>query len=122
MSQLLNIDGTDLEVSGYLWKLADQDLDSGRNLAGYMERNLLDHRINTLTITIPSQIASERQATINLLDKYSMQITFLSPKTNTMETHTMMHGDIESEIYWNVEDDLGSEIRYNSFQVQLVEY
>lgn len=33
MAQLLNIDGTNVEVMGYIWTKADQDLDSGRNLA-----------------------------------------------------------------------------------------
>lgn len=120
--KILNIDGTDVEVMDYSWTLADQDLDSGRNLAGYMERNLLPHSVNTLTLIFPPQEGPERAATLQLLHKRNLVCTFLSPFSNTMETHTMMHGDLESTIYWNVDDELGSQILYNSFEVKLVEY
>lgn len=122
-TQLLNIDGTDVEVMGYLWSKKDQDLDSGRNLAGYMERNILDHSVVTLKVTFPPQNQTERQELINLLDKHSLTVKCLSPKTNSVETHTMYHGDLDSEIYWNVIDNDGKEeILYNSFSVELVEY
>lgn len=119
---LISINGTEVEVMKYEWTLADQDLDSGRNLAGYMERNLLPHSVNTLTLTFPPQIASERAAILQLLHHENLTCTFLSPFSNSMETHTMMHGDLPSTIYWNVDDDLGSQTLYEAFQVQLVEY
>lgn len=121
--QLLNIDGTDVEVMSYLWTLNDQDLDSGRNLAGYMERDLLEHSINTLTVTFPPQNQTERQQILTLLHKENLVCRFLSPITNTIETHTLMHGNLESEVYWNVIDsDNNDEILYKAFQVKLVEY
>ena len=121
--QLLNIDGTDVEVMSYLWSLKDQDLDSGRNLAGFMERNLLEHSVNTLTITFPPQNQFKRQQILTLLHKKDLICKFLSPITNTIETHTLMHGDLESGIYWNILDEEGNdEILYDAFQVQLVEY
>ena len=119
---VLNIDGEDIEVMDYKWKLADQDLDSGRNLAGYMERNLLDHSVNTLTIVIPPQDGAARSHTLQLLHKEYITAHFLSPYTNTMETHVMMHGDLESDLYWSVSDEVGTETLYNSMTVQLVEY
>lgn len=119
---ILNIDGADVEVMNYTWTLADQDLDSGRNLAGYMERNMLPHSVNTLTLTFPPQEAAERALTLQRLHKKNLVCTFLSPYSNTLETHTMMHGDLESTIYWNVDDELGSQTLYNSFEVKLVEY
>lgn len=119
---LISINGTEVEVMNYSWKLADQDLDSGRNLAGYMERNLLPHSVNTLTLTFPPQTAAERASLLQLLHHEYLTCVFLSPYSNSMETHTMMHGDLESALYWNVNDELGQQVLYNSFQVQLVEY
>lgn len=121
--KVLNIDGVDLEVMDYQWLLADQDLDSGRNLAGYMERNLLDHSVNKLTIIFPPQDGEERKNVLQLLHKKELSCKFLSPYTNSLETHTMMHGDLKSALYWNVINQNGQEeILYNSFQVELVEY
>ena len=122
--KILNIDGTDVEVMDYLWNLADLDKDSGRNLAGYMERDLLEHSINTLTIVFPPQNQYERSNTLKLLHKEHLSCRFLSPYSNTVETHDMMHGDLESQLYWNIKDintdtDI---IQYNAFQVKLVEY
>lgn len=119
---ILNIDGTDVEVMGYLWMIADQDVDSGRNLAGYMERNVLDHSANVLTITFPPQDAIQRNRLLQLLHKNQLTCTFLSPLSNQMETHIMYHNDLESDLYWNVSDIIGNEILYNSFQVKLIEY
>lgn len=120
----LSIDGTEVQVMDYQWMLADQDLDSGRNLAGYMERNLLDHSVNKLTITFPPQTGAERATTLQLLHKEHLSCNFLSPYTNSYETHDMMHGDLKSALYWNVdsEGDIPSQILYNAFQVELVEY
>lgn len=121
--KLLNIDGTDVELMDYQWMLADQDLDSGRNLAGYMERNLLDHSINKLTLVFPPQNGDERSATLKLLHKEKLICKFLSPYSNSIETHTMMHGDLKSALYWNIVNNDGvEEVLYNSFQVELVEY
>ena len=123
MAQLLNIDGEDVEVMSYLWSKKDQDIDSGRNLAGYMERNVLDHSVITLKVTLPPQNQYERQQIINLIDKKSMTVKCLSPKTNRVETHKMYHGDIDSEVYWNVKNnDNDDEILYTAFSIQLVEY
>lgn len=121
--KLLNIDGTDVEVMDYQWMLADQDLDSGRNLAGIMERNLLEHSVNKLTLIFPPQNGDERAATLQLLHKKELNCKFLSPYSNTVETHTMMHGDLKSALYWNVVNQDGKdEILYKEFQVELVEY
>ena len=119
---LLNIEGEDVEVMKYVWTIADQDLDSGRNLAGYLERNILEHSVNTLNITIPPQNATQRAHTLQLLHRNYLTIQFLSPYTNTIETHTFYHGDLESELYWNVSDAIGTETLYNAMQVKLVEY
>lgn len=122
--KVLNIDGTDVEVMDYLWSLADIDLDSGRNLSGYMERDLLDHSVNTLTIVFPPQNQTLRQQTLQLLHKEHLNCKFLSPYTNSLETHDMMHGDLESKLYWNIKDVRTNEdiIEYEAFQVKLVEY
>ena len=121
--QILNIDGTDVEVMSYLWTLNDLDVDSGRNLAGYMERNLLEHSVNTLTIIFPPQNQFERQKTLVMLHKEELICKFLSPYSNSIETHKMMHGDLESKLYWNVKKQDGiDEILYEQFQVKLVEY
>lgn len=121
--KLLNIDGTDVEVMDYQWMLADQDLDSGRNLAGIMERNLLEHSVNKLTLIFPPQNGDERAATLQLLHKRELNCKFLSPYSNTIETHIMMHGDLKSALYWNVVNQDGKdEILYKEFQVELVEY
>lgn len=118
----LEIDGAEVGVMDYQWLLADQDLDSGRNLAGYMERNLLDHSVNKLTVIFPPQNGADRAALLQLLHKEVLSCYFLSPYSNTYETHVMMHGDLSSALYWNVEDSLGTEILYQQFQVELVEY
>jgi len=119
---LLNIEGKNVEVMKYSWMIADQDLDSGRNLAGYLERNILEHSVNTLNITIPPQNAAQRAHTLQLLHKNYLTVSFLSPYSNTVETHTLYHGDLESELYWNVDDAIGTETLYNAMQVKLVEY
>lgn len=118
----LSIDGTDVEVKDYQWELDDQDLNSGRNLAGYMERNLLAHSVNKLTLIFPPQNAEDRAKTLQMLHKEHLSVNFLSPYSNSYETHNMMHGNLPSSLYWNVQDDLGTEILYQEFQVELVEY
>ena len=121
--KLLTIDGTTVEVMDYQWMLADQDLDSGRNLAGIMERNLLEHSVNKLTVIFPPQNGDERAATLQLLHKEELICDFLSPYSNSIERHIMMHGDLKSALYWNVVNENGQdEILYNAFTVELVEY
>lgn len=121
--KILTIDGTELEVMDYQWTIADQDLDSGRNLKGYMERNLLDHSINKLTVVFPPQNDSDRSTLLKLLHKEELTVKFLSPYSNSIEIHTMYHGDLTSALYWNIINvDGEEEILYNSFSVELVEY
>lgn len=121
--KLINIDGTDLEVMDYHWSLDDQDLDSGRNLSGYMERELLDHSVNTLDIIFPPLNDVEMSNTLQLLHKETLICRFLSPYSNTIEEHKMMHGNLTTDLYWNIINIEGQEeILYKSFKVQLVEY
>lgn len=121
--QLVNINGTDVAVMSYGWSKKEQDVDSGVNLKGYLERDILEHHRHTLSLVIPPQNQSERQALLNLVDNPYLTVKFFSPKSGTIETHTMYHGDLDSDIYWNVDSINGDdEIRYNSFTLELVEY
>lgn len=121
--QLLNINGTDVEVMSYGWSKKEQDVDSGINLKGYLERDILEHHRHTLKFIIPPQNQQERQAFLNLVDNPYLTVKLFSPKSGREETHTMYHGDLDSDIYWNVQSINGDdEIRYTEVQVDLVEY
>lgn len=121
--QLLNVNGNNLEVMSYLWSKKEQDVDSGINLKGYLERDILEHHRHTLKVTFPPQNQAQRQNLLNILDDPYLTVKFFSPKSGQIETHTMYHGDLDSDIYWNVDSINGdNEIVYNSFSVDLVEY
>ena len=51
--QLINVNGTDVAVQSYDFSKKEQDLDSGRNLDGVMERNILAHHPRTIDIVLP---------------------------------------------------------------------
>lgn len=121
--KLLKINGTELEVMDYLWSVKEIDIDSGRNLKGVMERDIAEHHPITLKVTFPPQNQTERQRVLNLINHPYLETTCFSPLSGTMETHTLMHGDLDSQIYWSVESINGDDgIMYQSFSVDLVEY
>ena len=124
--QLLNVDGEDIEVMNYDFSKKEQDLDSGRNLAGIMERNVLEHHPRTLDIVLPScdrekmhvyKRQEKMHRYLSKFDKPRLTVRAFDIFTNQIETVTMMHGDLNPSLYWNVDDML-----YNAMKIQLVEY
>lgn len=104
--QLLNVDGEDIEVMNYDFSKKEQDLDSGRNLAGIMERNVLEHHPRTLDIVLPSCDREKMHRYLSKFDKPRLTVRAFDIFTNQIETVTMMHGDLNPSLYWNVDDML----------------
>lgn len=118
---LVMVDGVVLDPQPsppYNFSKIEQDLDSGRNLLGVMERTILDHHVHKLQLTFPP-MAKEKMATLlQILDKPYLQVTAFDPQTNSMQTYTMYHNDLTSglNIYtsdWTL---------YDTFSVDLIEY
>jgi len=93
------------------------DLDSGRNLKGKMERNVLAHHPRTIDIVLPPCSREQMHNYMVLFDKSKLTVKGFDIFTNKIETIICYHGDLNPSIYWNPDEML-----YNSMKIQLVEY
>lgn len=93
------------------------DLDSGRNLKGKMERNVLAHHPRTIDIVLPPSTREEMHQYMSIFDKSKLTVKGFDIFTNQIETIICYHGDLSPSIYWNPDEML-----YNSMKIQLVEY
>lgn len=120
----ITINGKELECSSYTFAKMEIDLDSGRNLNGVMERNVLAHHPRKITIKFPPMNSTEMVSLLAALDNSTLTVKAFNPFTGTQETMTMYHGDLIPEIYWNGTNPTTKEqeILYKEFQVELVEY
>lgn len=120
----LKIGNTDLSCMSYRFAKMEIDLDSGRNLNGVMERNILAHHPRKLFITFPAMNETAMYNLLALLDNPTLSVTAYNPFTKTTEPMTMMHGDLSPEIYWDGINPATNtkEILYKQFTVELVEY
>ena len=105
----------------------EQDLDSGRDLTGTMQRNVLAHHPRKLFLKFPYGMNGEQmKKLLSLVDKQTINARAFDPWTNSMQTRTMklMHGDLVPEVdYFEWNYDLNSiQPVYNEFSVELVEY
>lgn len=116
---LLYVDGVPVEVMDYQWSKEDIDIDSGRTLSGYMDRNVCDHRPRTLKVIFPPQDQPARQALLNTIDKDYLTISLFDPKTGGYSNYTMMHGTLPSKIKYAYSL---TEILYEAMAVDFVEY
>lgn len=121
---IIAINGKQLECSSYTFAKMELDLDSGRNLNGIMERNVLAHHPRKLTIKFPPMNSTEMVSLLAVLDKSTLTVNAFNPFTGSYENMTMYHGDLIPEIYWNGTNPATNtqEILYKEFQVELVEY
>ena len=115
--QLLNVDNTDVAVKSYAFSKKELDLDSGRNLNGVMERNVLAHHPRTIDIVLPPCDRTAMHNYMVLFDKPELTIKGFDIFTNQIETFYCMHGDLNPDIYWNPDEML-----YKEMKIQLVEY
>ena len=115
--QLINVDGTNIAVMNYEFNKKEIDLDSGRNLAGVMERNVLAHHPRTIDIILPPLTREEMHRYLNIFDKSILTVQAFDIFTNSIQTLVMMHGDLNPSLYWNPDEML-----YNAMKIQLVEY
>ena len=115
--QLINVDGTDVEVMSYDFSKKEQDLDSGRNLEGKMDRNVLEHHPRTIDIVLPPLTREEMNRYLTVFDKSTLRVSAFDIFTNSIQTLEMMHGDLSPSLYWNPDEML-----YNAMKIQLVEY
>lgn len=126
--QLVYINGVPLDdpkpAPPYAFAKMEIDYDSGRNINGIMERNVLEHHAHTLDLTFSCLNGTQMARLLNLLDNSTLSVTAFDPFTNAMQTYTMYHGDLKPEITWY---DWDNKINaptpiYESFKVSLVEY
>lgn len=115
--QLLNVNSTDIEVADYVFSKKEIDLNSGRNLSGYMERNVLEHHPRTIDIVLPPCNRSQMHTYMSIFDHPELTVRGFDIFTNQIETIICMHGDLTPEIYWNPDEML-----YKEMKIQLVEY
>lgn len=117
---------TELITSDYEFDKMELDLDSGRNLNGVMERNILSHHPRKLIISFPPMDGADMQSLLTLLDHSILYVKAFDPFKNAMQTEPMKmyHGDLKPKLYWKVENLNGTniEVMYQTLQVELVEY
>lgn len=120
----LTINSTSVDCASYRFAKMEIDLDSGRNLNGVMERTVLAHHPRKLYITFPPMDETAMYNLLALLDNSTLSVTAYNPFTKTTETMSMMHGDLDPEIYWDGTNPATNtkEILYKEFPVELVEY
>ena len=121
---IIAINGKQLECSSYTFAKMELDLDSGRNLNGVMERNVLAHHPRKITVKFPPMNSTDMINLLAVLDKSTLTVNAFNPFTGAYENMTMYHGDLIPEIYWNGTNPTTKtqEILYKEFQVELVEY
>lgn len=115
--QLINIDGQDIEVMSYDFDKKEIDLDSGRNLDGKMERNVLEHHPRTLDIVLPPLNRADMHRYLKIFDKPELNVSAYDVFEDAVVNIVMMHGDLKTSLYWNPDEML-----YNAMKIQLVEY
>lgn len=122
--EILTINNKQLECSSYVFAKMELDLDSGRNLNGIMERNVLAHHPRKITVKFPPMNSAQMVELLNVLDNSTLTVTAFNPFTASTETMSMMHGDLIPEVYWNGINPTTNtqEVLYKEFQVELVEY
>lgn len=117
---------TSVETSDYEFDKMELDLDSGRNLNGVMDRNILSHHPRKLIVSFPPMDGAEMQSLLTLLDHSTLYVKAFDPFKNAMQTSPMkmMHGDLKPKLYWKIKNINGIEIEvmYQKLQVELVEY
>lgn len=120
----LTINGKQLECMTYQFAKMELDLDSGRNLNGVMERNVLAHHPRKLTVTFAPMNQAEMKSLLNTIDNPTLTVVAFDPFAGSNTTMTMYHGDLIPEIYWNGINPTTNkqEILYKEFKVELVEY
>ena len=124
-NNLLTVNGTALNPSGYEFDKMELDIDSGRNLNGKMERNVLSHHPRKIIAKFPPMNQSSMQNLLNILDHSTLTVNAYNPFTGAMENNIKMyHGDLKPTMYWKVENIAGTaiEVLYQELQVELVEY
>lgn len=114
---VLIINGLVIPVQSYDFSKKEQDLDSGVNLNGVMERNILGHHRRTIDIVLPPLDRNLMHFYLTVFDNPYLTIQAFDIFTNQVETMTMYHGDLNPSLYWNPDDML-----YNAMKIQLVEY
>lgn len=121
--KILYIDDYPEEVMDYTWSRKEIDIDSGRNLYGVMERDIAEHHPITIKATFPPQNLADRSATLTRLNNPYMRVRCLDADIGGLAEHICMHGDLDSSIYWSVDDENDNpEVMYKAFTVDIVEY
>lgn len=124
-NNILVISGKSLKTSSYEFDKMELDVDSGRNLKGKMDRNILSHHPRKIIAKFPPMSGTEMKELLNILDHSTLYVTAFNPFTNAMESNIKMyHGDLKPVVYWKVVNIAGTaiEVQYNELQVELVEY
>lgn len=124
-NNILNIGGTELAVASYEFNKMELDIDSGRNLNGVLERNILSHHPRKIMVTFPPMSQSDMENLLSILDNSTLTVSAYNPFTGAIESNIKMyHGDLKPKIYWKVENLAGDavEVLYYELQVELVEY
>ena len=124
-NNILNIGGTEVAVSSYEFDKMELDIDSGRNLNGVLERNVLRHHPRKIIAKFPPMDQSSMQSLLGILDHSTLTVSAYNPFTGSVESNIKMyHGDLKPTLYWKVENIGGTaiEVLYQELQVELVEY
>lgn len=117
---------TSIETTDYELDKMELDLDSGRNLNGVMERNILSHHPRKIIATLPPKNGADMKSLLTLLDHSTLYVKAFDPFLNAMQTSPMKmyHGDLKPQLYWKVENINGTaiEVLYQKLKIELVEY
>lgn len=129
--ELTYIDGVPLNdpkpKAPYGFGKYEQDLDSGRDISGVMDRNVLPHHPRKLFLNFPYGMnKAQMSKLLNLVDKSTLSVKAFDPWTGDMQTVNMqmMHGDLVPQVdYFYFDYDTQKiDCKYQEFSIELVEY
>ena len=128
--QLVYLDDVPLDdpkPSAYKFGYYEQDLDSGRDITGVMDRNVLEHHPRKLFLSFPYGMNIEQMSKLlKQLNKSTLNVRAFSPEEGKITDTAMklMHGDLEPEVdfFFFDYDTQKIDCKYLAFSVELVEY
>lgn len=105
----------------------EQDLDSGRDMDGVMQRTVLSHHPRKIFLNMPYGMnIKEMKRFLSLIDQSTLYIKAFNPFAGEIQTTQMkmMHGDLVPEVdYWYFDYETQKiDCNYNAISVEIVEY
>ena len=104
-----------------------QELDSGRNTEGVMQRNVLSHYVSTISLTVRSVNNTELATLMSFIRNHytiakekKLKLKYYCPDTDSYKVGDFYVPDIEYTM--RMVDTVNRQIRYDEFSLEFIEY